>query len=261
MLKKFCTVLTTAFALTACATSPTGRSQLILLPDSQVDQMGLQAFETMKRDKPISNNTRLNQAANCIASNITQSTTGGRWEVVVFEDDSFNAFALPGNKIGVYSGLFKLVENQDQLAAVIGHEIGHVLAKHSAERASQELAVSSGMSMVQAMSNPQSTLGRAAFGMLGLGAEYGVLMPYGRTQESEADIIGIDLMAKAGFDPRQSINLWQRMGQATQGQQTAEFMSTHPSHATRIRDLEQHMPQAMGFYQQAQTTGRRPQCQ
>jgi predicted Zn-dependent protease len=261
MLKKFATVLATAFALTACVTSPTGRKQLILLPDSQVDQMGLQAFETIKRDKPVSNNTRLNQIAQCIAGNITQSTTGGRWEVVVFEDDSFNAFALPGNKIGVYSGLFKLVGNQDQLAAVIGHEIGHVLAKHSAERASQELAVSSGMSMVQAMSNPQSPLGQAAFGMLGIGAEYGVLMPYGRTQESEADIIGVDLMAKAGFDPRQSINLWQRMGQAMQGQQTVEFMSTHPSHATRIRDLEQHMPQAMGLFQQAQAAGRRPQCQ
>ncbi|EIC27938.1 MULTISPECIES: M48 family metallopeptidase [Methylomicrobium] len=261
MLKKIRTALAVAFALTACATSPTGRSQLMLLPDSQVDQMGLQAFETLKRDKPISNDARLNQIANCIAGNITQSTTGGRWEVVVFVDDSFNAFALPGNKIGVYTGLFNLIANQDQLAAVIGHEIGHVLAKHSAERASQELAVNSGMSMIQAMGNPQSTLGQAAFGMLGLGAEYGVLMPYGRTQESEADIIGVDLMAKAGFDPRQSINLWQRMSQATQGQQTAEFLSTHPSNETRIHDLEQHMPQAMGFYQQAQAMGRRPQCQ
>jgi len=260
MLKKICTVLATAFTLTACITSPTGRSQLILLPDSQVDQMGLQAFETLKHDKPISTNARYNQVANCIAGNITQST-GGRWEVVVFEDDSFNAFALPGNKVGVYTGLFNLVSNQDQLAAVIGHEIGHVLAKHSAERASQELAVNSGMSILQAMTNPQSQMGQAAFGMLGLGAEYGVLMPYGRTQESEADIIGVDLMARAGFDPRQSINLWQRMEQATHGQQTAEFMSTHPSHATRIRDLEQHMPQAMGLFQQAQATGRRPQCQ
>jgi predicted Zn-dependent protease len=260
MLKKICTLVATAFALTACITSPTGRKQLILLPDSQVDQMGLQAFETLKRDKPISTNARLNQVANCIASNITQGI-GGRWEVVVFEDDSFNAFALPGNKIGVYTGLFKLIDNQDQLAAVIGHEIGHVLAKHSAERASQELAVNSGMSIVQAMANPQSTMGRAAFGMLELGAEYGVLMPYGRTQESESDIIGVDLIAKAGFDPRQSISLWQRMSQAMQGQQTAEFMSTHPSHATRIRDLERHMPQAMGFFQQAQGMGRRPQCQ
>lgn len=232
----------------------------MLMPESQVDQMGLQAFEKLKRDKPISSNARFIQAANCIAGNITQGI-GGNWEVVVFEDPQFNAFALPGNKIGVYSGLFSLVANQDQLAAVIGHEIGHVLAKHSAERASQEMAMSSGMSMIQAVANPQSQMGQAAFGILGLGAEYGVLMPYSRTQESEADIIGIDLMAKAGFDPRQSIALWQNMSRATQGQQTAEFLSTHPSHSTRIRDLEQHMPQAMGFYQQAQAMGRRPQCQ
>lgn len=261
MLKRICTALATALTVTACITSPTGRKQLILLPDTQVDQMGLQAFETLKRDKPVSRNARLNQAANCIASSITQTIGGGNWEVVVFEDDSFNAFALPGNKIGVHTGLFKLVGNQDQLAAVIGHEIGHVLAKHSAERASQELALNQGMSMVQAMANPQSAMGQAAFGILGLGAEYGVLRPWGRTQESEADIVGVDLMAKAGFDPRQSIDLWLRMDQATNGQQTAEFLSTHPSHATRINDLQQHMPQAMSLYQQAQAMGKRPQCQ
>lgn len=259
MLKKIIIALASTLLLSACITSPTGRKQLILMPDTQVDQMGLQAFNTLKKDKAVSTNSRYNQIADCIAGNITQNM-GGRWEVVVFEDQSFNAFALPGNKIGVYTGLFNMVENQDQLAAVIGHEIGHVLAKHSNERASQELAVNQGMAMVQAMSNPSSTLGQTAFGLLGLGAEYGVLMPYGRTQESEADIIGVDLMAKAGFDPRQSINLWLKMNQAAQGQQNAEFLSTHPSHATRIRDLEQHMPQAMTLMQQAQGMGKQPRC-
>lgn len=243
----------------ACVTSPTGRSQLILMSDAQVDQMGLQAFDTLKRDKRVSSDARLNQAANCVAWNLTQ-LVAGRWEVVVFEDQTFNAFALPGNKIGVHTGLFKVVENPEQLAAVIGHEIGHVLAKHSNERASQEMALNQGMAMVQAVSNPTSALGQTAFGLLGVGAEYGVLMPYGRTQESEADIIGVDLMAKAGFDPRQSVNLWLRMEQASQGQQTVEFLSTHPSHATRIHDLEQHMPQAMVLYQQAQAMGKRPNC-
>jgi predicted Zn-dependent protease len=97
--------------------------------------------------------------------------------------------------------------------------------------------------------------------LLGLGAEYGILKPYSRTQESEADIIGVDLMAKAGFDPRQSINLWQKMEQATKGQQPVEFMSTHPAHATRIQDLQQHMPQAMALFQQAQAVGKQPRCQ
>lgn len=248
-----------AALLSACTTSPTGRSQFIMLPDTQIDQMGLQAFDTLKSDKKVSYNTQYNQATVCIANALTQ-VVGGAWEVVVFEDKSPNAFALPGNKIGVHTGMLQLVDNQEQLAAVIGHEVGHVLAKHSNERASQELAVSQGLNVLQAMTMPTSALGQLGFGLLGVGAEYGVLKPYGRTQESEADIIGVDLMAKAGFDPRHSIGLWQKMDQATQGQQPAEFMSTHPSHATRIQDLEKHMPQAMSLFQQAQASGRQPRC-
>jgi predicted Zn-dependent protease len=259
MLKKFIFGLIPACLLTACITSPTGRTQLIFMPDAQIDQMGLQAFDTLKKEKTISNNGQYNQVANCIAGAITQQI-GGQWEVVVFEDASPNAFALPGNKIGVHSGMLKLINNQDQLAAVIGHEIGHVLAKHSNERASQEMAVNQGMNIVQAVAAPQSALGQTAVGLLGVGAQYGILMPYSRVHESEADIIGVDLMAKAGFDPRQSISLWQIMDQASQGQQPIEFMSTHPSHATRIQDLEKHMPQAMGFFQQAQAMGKQPHC-
>jgi len=240
------------------------------MPDAQIDQMGLQAFDNLKKQKPISTNSKYNQIANCIAGAITQQT-GGNWEVVVFDDASPNAFALPGNKIGVHTGMLSLVDNQDQLAAVIGHEIGHVLARHSNERASQELAVSQGMSIIQAVSAPQTALGQTALGLLGVGAQYGILMPYSRVHESEADMIGVDLMAKSGFDPRQSIGLWQKMEQASQGRQPLEFMasqgrqplefiSTHPSHATRIQDLEKHMPQAMGLFQQAQSMGKQPRC-
>jgi len=171
----------------------------------------LQAFDNLKKQKSISNNSKYNQLASCIAGAITQQT-GGNWEVVVFDDASPNAFALPGNKIGVHTGMITLVDNQDQLAAVIGHEIGHVLARHSNERASQELAVSQGMSIIQAVSAPQTALGQTALGLLGVGAQYGILMPYSRVHESEADMIGVDLMAKAGFDPRQSIGLWQKNG-------------------------------------------------
>jgi predicted Zn-dependent protease len=259
MLKKIVLILAVC-SLTACATSPTGRSQLLMMPDAQVDQMGLQSFQTLKQQKPISHNPQYNQRASCIASTITQQVGGGSWEVVVFEDTSPNAFALPGNKIGVHTGMMNLVDNNAQLAAVIGHEVGHVLAKHSNERASQDMAVNQGLSIIQAIANPQSTMGQTAMGVLGLGAEYGILMPYSRTQESEADIIGVDLMAKAGFDPQQSITLWQKMDQATRGQQPIEFMSTHPSHATRIQELQQRMPQAMGLFQQAQAAGRQPNC-
>lgn len=229
------------------------------MPDTQINQMGLQAFDTLKKEKPVSTNSGYNQLASCISQAIV-GEVGGNWEVVVFEDKSPNAFALPGNKIGIYTGMLTFADNQDQLAAVIGHEVGHVLAKHSNERASQKLAVNEGMAIIQALGSPQSALGQTAFGLLGVGAEYGILMPYSRVQESEADIIGVDLMAKAGFDPRQSIALWQKMEQASQGQQPVEFLSTHPAHATRIQDLEQHMPQAMALYQQAQAAGKQPHC-
>ena len=259
MFKKNFYVLITSCFLSACITSPTGRSQFIAMPEAQIDQMGIQAFDTLKKDKPVSTNSQYNQVANCISQAVI-AEQGGNWEVVVFEDKSPNAFALPGNKIGIHTGMLALVDNQDQLAAVIGHEVGHVLAKHSNERASQEMAVNSGMALIQAIGAPQSALGQTAFGLLGVGAEYGILMPYSREQESEADIIGVDLMAKAGFDPQQSVTLWQKMEQASQGQQPIEFMSTHPAHATRIQNLQQHMPQAMALYQQAQAAGKQPHC-
>jgi len=258
MFKKIAIALSCCF-LTACATSPTGRSQFIYMPDSQVNQMGLQAFDNLKTEKPQSKSAQYTQFVSCISEAITYET-GGDWEVVVFEDDSLNAFALPGNKIGVHTGLIKLVDNQHQLAAVIGHEVGHVLARHSNERLSQKTAVSQSVALISAVSAPTSALGQLAVSSLGIGAQYGIILPFSRTHESEADIIGLDLMAKAGFDPRQSINLWQKMDQASQGQQASEFMSTHPSHDTRIKELSDHMPQAMEFYQQTQAIGKTPRC-
>jgi len=259
MLKKLLPVAIASCLLSACITSPTGRSQLAFMPDAQMNQMGLQAFESLKKEKPLSTNPQYNHVATCIAGALVKQL-GGTWEVLVFEDPTPNAFALPGNKIGVHTGMLTLVDNQDQLAAVIGHEIGHVMAKHSNERASQEMAVNSGINLIQAVTMPQTALGQTAVGLLGVGAQYGVLMPFSRTHESEADTIGVDLMARSGFDPRQSIVLWQKMEQASQGQNPVEFMSTHPSHETRIQDLEKHMPQAMGYYQQAQATGKHPSC-
>jgi len=259
MFNKLLLSLVYVFALGACATSPTGRSQFIVMPDAQINQMGLQAFDNLKKQKPLSSNKRYISFANCIAEAITHEV-GGNWEVVVFQDDTLNAFALPGNKIGVHSGLIRLVDNQDQLAAVIGHEIGHVIARHSNERLSQKTVVNEGVALIQAISTPQTALGQTAMGLLGIGAQYGILLPYNRTQESEADIIGLNLMAKAGFDPRQSIKLWQKMSAVGNGRQPAEFLSTHPSHSTRIQDLRQHMPKAMQFRQQALAIGNQPRC-
>jgi Putative Zn-dependent protease, contains TPR repeats len=259
MLKKTLLSTIAGLVLSACATSPTGRTQLIYMPDNQVNQMGLQAFDSMKSKNPVSRNPRYNQFAQCVTYALTRET-GGQWEVAVFEDETLNAFALPGNKIGVHTGLINLVDNQDQLAAVIGHEIGHVLSRHSNERLSQETAVSTGLAMVQAVAQPQSALGQTALGLLGVGAEYGVILPYSRIHETEADTIGLDLMARAGFDPRQSINLWLKMDKAAQGGQPIEFMSTHPSHGTRIDNLNQNMNKALQLQQQAWQMGKQPRC-
>ena len=252
-------VLITALALQAgCTTSPTGRSQLVLMPDSEINQMGLQAFTTIKKETKIERSTGTNQYVQCVVQAITREV-GGNWEVVVFDDTDANAFALPGGKIGVYTGMLKVAENQDQLATVIGHEVAHVLAHHSNERVSQKFAVEQGLNLINAIASPQSGTGQTLMGLLGVGAQYGVLLPYSRIQESEADILGLDLMAKAGFDPRASIRLWQNMARAGGGQ-PPEFLSTHPSHSSRISDLNRHMQVALQLQARAQQQGKRPAC-
>ena len=251
-------VLINILLLAGCATSPTGRSQLVLMPENEINQMGLQAFTTIKKETKIDRSTATNRYVQCVAQAITREV-GGNWEVVVFNDSDANAFALPGGKIGVYTGMLKVAENQDQLATVIGHEVAHVLARHSNERVSQKFAVEQGLSLINAIANPQSGTGQTLMGLLGVGAQYGVLMPYSRIQESEADILGLDLMAKAGFDPRESTRLWVNMGRAGGGQ-PPEFLSTHPSHSTRISELNAHIPVAMQLQSRARQQGKRPDC-
>jgi predicted Zn-dependent protease len=258
MYKHYLPLLAGLLILGACTTSPTGRSQLVLMPESEMDQMGLQAFTTIKGEKPVSTSRRANQFVQCVAGAITREV-GGNWEVVVFEDDSANAFALPGGKIGVNSGLLDVATNQGQLATVIGHEVAHVQAQHSNERVSQQFAVEQGLNLINAVANPASGAGKTLMGLLGVGAQYGVLLPYSRLQESEADMLGLDLMAKAGFDPRESTRLWINMSRANQGQ-PPEFLSTHPSHATRISDLERRIPAALQLQQRARQLGKRPDC-
>ncbi len=244
--------------LSGCATSPTGRSQLLIMSAGEMEQMGAQSFATLKKDMPIEHDPAINQYVRCVATAITNEV-GGNWELVVFKEPSANAFALPGRKIGVHTGLLAVAANQDQLAAVLGHEVAHVLANHGNERVSQQTAVSQGMSITQAILSPQSALGQAGMGLLGVGAQYGILMPYSRAHESEADIYGLDLMAKAGFDPRESVTLWVNMGKAG-GETPPEFMSTHPAHKTRIDDLLKQMPKALQLRAEAQAKGKNPQC-
>jgi predicted Zn-dependent protease len=247
-----------AIYLAGCATSPTGRSQLVLMPDSQMEQMGLQAFTNIKGKTPVESNRTTNSYVQCVGNAITREV-GGSWEIVVFKDDSANAFALPGRKIGVNTGLLKVAENQNQLATVIGHEVAHVLSQHSNERVSQKFAVEQGLGLINAIASPQSATGQTLMGLLGVGAEYGILLPYTRVQESEADMLGLDLMAKAGFDPRESVNLWVNMSRANKGQ-PPEFLSTHPSNSTRISQLKARIPAALNLQSRARQQGKQPAC-
>jgi len=257
MLTKFLPILV-ALSLVACATSPTGRSQLLMMSESEMDQMGAQSFDALKKKLPIEQDPAINTYVRCVATAITNEV-GGDWGVVVFKEPSANAFALPGRKIGVHTGLLAVAKNQHQLAAVLGHEVAHVLANHGNERVSQQAAVEQGLSITQAILNPQSELGKTGMGLLGVGTQYGIIMPFSRAHESEADIYGLDLMAKAGFDPRESLALWVNMGKAG-GEAPPEFMSTHPSHETRIDDLQIQMPKALKLREGALAQGKNPQC-
>jgi len=261
-------MLMLAIGLAACATSPLGRDQLILFPDEQVAQMGVTAYQELKNSTPLTKNRELKSYVNCVADALTRAlpnngNDGGaqpqEWEVSVFADDQVNAFALPGGKIGVYQGLLSVAENQDQLATVIGHEIAHVLARHSNERISTQYATSTGLELASVLAGQSTPVKQTLFGLLGVGAQVGVLLPFGRKQETEADLLGLELMARAGFDPGQSVPLWENMI-ASGGESPPEFLSTHPSGETRIRALEQTMPTVVPLFEQARSGGLRPDC-
>lgn len=254
---KFTSCLLLALGLTACATSPTGRSQLLIFSSNQLDQMGAQAFDGMKAETPVSQKTSQNSYVQCVAETllpfVPAGVYAGDWEVVVFNDDQVNAFALPGGKIGVYTGLLNVAKNQHQLAAVIGHEIGHVIAQHGNERMSQSTLIEMGSQAVnQILAANEVPYNQAIMSGLGLGLQVGVQLPFSRAHESEADIIGLQLMALAGFDPRQSVDLWQNMEAASGGERPAEILSTHPAPQTRIDNLQANMDAAMRDYTASQ---------
>lgn len=256
----FVSLLLSAVAV-ACATSPMGRSQFLLMPAAEMDQMGVAAFTDMKSKAKVETQSGTKSYVSCVANAITAALDPQDqrpWEVVVFNDDSANAFALPGGKIGVHTGLLKVAVTQDQLAAVIGHEVGHVLAQHGNERMSLEFASQTGQQLLGVFleGNQQKPMLMA---VLGLGAQYGLQLPYSRIHEAEADLIGLKLMAKAGFEPQASVALWHNMAKNSGGG-PPEFLSTHPSHETRINGLQANMSAATAIYSQARQQGHNPKC-
>ncbi len=261
MLKHVITSFVLILVIVSCAVTPLGRKQFAFMPPDQLNAMGVEAFQQLKQKTPVETDPSTVNYVLCVSNSIVSVTQSDvkNWEVSVFQDDSANAFALPGGKMGVHTGLLKVAQNQHQLATVLGHEVGHVLASHGNERMSQNFALEQGLGLLSALANVQSEKGKMILGALGLGAQFGILLPYSRLQESEADELGLYLMAQAGFDPRESVTLWQNMSQAG-GEQPPEFLSTHPSHNTRISGLQRGMPKALDYYNNAQAQGHRPNC-
>jgi predicted Zn-dependent protease len=268
-MKRVLTTLASAvvisLAVSGCKTSPTGRTQIALYSDQKMNEMGVASFEQMKEQQAIESDKKTNAYVKCIAKQLIAQLPADyanqQWEVVVFKEPSANAFALPGGKIGVHTGLLEVAKNQHQLAAVMGHEVGHVIAQHANERMSQNSLLQFGLQASNAALQMGDVQYRDAIMQgLGLGAQFGVALPFSRSHESEADIIGLDLMAKAGFDPQGSVDLWQNM-EAASGERPPEFMSTHPAPQSRIANLQLGMASANELKLAAWQAGLKPMCQ
>ena len=244
--------------LPACTTAPeTGRLQLLLVGTAQEAQLGFQAFQEMKREMPIVRRGPQADQVDKVGQRIAAvaEVPYARWEFVLFEDaDSANAFALPGGKVGIFTGILPITKNEAGLATVIAHEIAHVTARHGAERMSQSMLIQVGGAVLSAALGSSSGMTRdAAMQAYNLGTTVGVALPYSRTQELEADHLGLLYMARAGYDPRQAVAFWNRFadyGRKHEGR-TVEFLSTHPLDSKRIAALENLMPEAMYEYDRA----------
>lgn len=250
-------VLVSVLFLINCYQAPvTGRSQLILLPPQQVAQMGVTAFQEVVKKEGLSNDPQYKEAVRRVATRITRvsDTPKYNWEYRVIEgDDTINAFALPGGKIGVYTGIIPIARSDAGLATILGHEVAHVAANHGAERISAGILAQLGAAgLGVALRNRDPGVVDAVMQAFGVGVTVGGILPFSRNQEAEADRIGLIYMARAGYDPRESIAFWQRMAEATKNKpRPPEFLSTHPGSGTRIGNLEKWLPEAIYYYQRS----------
>ena len=259
--------LALALAVSACSTTMTGRRQLTLINDDKMDAMGTATFSSLKAEGKLSQDPGVNEYVICVARAILEvipaeyQPDDGRWEVLVFEDNTPNAFALPGGKIGVHSGMLEVAVTPGQLAAVLGHEVSHVLLRHGNERMSQSILADATVNAASvAAGGAAPAYQDMIVGGLGVGAQFGVLLPFSRKHESEADEVGQMFMAQAGFYPAEAITLWQNMAQQG-GEAPKQWQSTHPSDTTRIQKLHANLPAAMQAYEMARAAGKDPTCE
>ena len=245
-------VLLFLLAAVACQTVPlTNRSQLLLIPEGTELQMGLTSYQEILKKGRVSHDPALNDQVRRVGTRIAEATgrTDYRWEFTVLEDKQVNAFCLPGGKVAVYTGILPVTHDDAGLAAVLGHEVAHAIARHGGERISQQLAVQGGLIAIQAAlaGRDPGTMQLITAG-LGAGATVGLLLPWSRQQESEADHLGLIYMARAGYHPEAARDLWVRMA-SQGGARQPEFLSTHPLPQTRIAQIEAWLPEALQQYQ------------
>jgi predicted Zn-dependent protease len=236
--------------LAACQNVPiTGRSQLQLISAGEESRMGLSAYQEVLQKEKLSHDPALNELVARVGSRIAAATGRNefKWEFKVFDGDkTVNAFCLPGGKVGVYTGLIPVAKDEAGLAAVIGHEVAHAIARHGAERVSQQLLIE-GVTVAVVLGSRDKDRADLYGGLIGAGATLGVILPYSRLHESEADRMGLIYMAKAGYDPRAALELWKRMA-ALDKKKPPELLSTHPADATRIQEIEHWLPEALSYY-------------
>lgn len=257
------------FILASCGSVPvTGRKQMLLVSDQEVLTLSLQQYDEFMKTAPKSTNkanTALVQKAGRNIANAVESYLKANgmedlaatyaWEFNLVKSNDVNAFCMPGGKIVVYEGILPITQDETGLAVVLGHEVAHAVAKHANERMSQQVASQYGSAALGlALGGASSTVQAAASAVYGLGAQYGVMLPYSRKQELEADKLGLIFMAMAGYNPQQAENFWVRMSQKTGGSGVAEFQSTHPSDETRIKKIQEALPEAMQYYKKGSTT-------
>jgi predicted Zn-dependent protease len=242
-------------AVVGCGSAPyTDRNQLLLLSNQDEAALGLESYREVVGSSQLSSNQAWVNMVRRSGQRIADAARGDmpypfEWEFSLIADPSVNAFCLPGGKVAFYEGIMPVCQTEAGVAVVMGHEVAHAIARHGNERVSQNVMVGMGLEaapMLMGSTDPviQSSVAAA----LGIGAQVGVLLPFSRNHESEADRIGLILMAKAGYDPREAPRFWQRMESLSSGGRPPEFLSTHPNPDTRIQQLNAWMPEALEHY-------------
>jgi len=265
VLLQLCSMIALLGLPMACSAVPgTSRDRLDLLPRSTVDAMGREAFADIRASGKVIDQGRQVQRVRRVARRVIEAgkrrypgagLEGYNWEVVLIDDESANAFALPGGRIGVHTGLLPVAQNDDGLAIILGHEVAHVLAGHSGERLSQHLLIVGGTVLgAMAIGDDDETTREVTLAAMGIGTQLGIVLPYSRLHESEADELGLFIAAEAGYDPDQAIGLWHRMARESAGRDI-EFLSTHPDPHHRIEHLRALLPEARSIRDQAHRNG------